>query len=367
MRYVLGIDGGGSKTACLAADETGKLLGYGLGGPVNTNYVPHEVAVGSMTSAINAALEGAKLPGDQIEMVCLSAPIAPDALDEATRICQLEHVTRAAEGATPRWAARFWTDEHIGVTVDAGTGSLARGWTIDGREAGSGAWGATLGDEGSGFWISMQAMIAILQAHDGRTKPTMLTQAVLQHLGISDVLDMVFLASQGMVRSTKADHVGVVPDSDSAYSEEDNSPSGGVFFRKRLRNEAMTRDEVAALCPVVVNVAQSGDWKAIAILEAAGRELGRLGVAVIDRLGLEEDKFAVVPFGGVFKAGELILHSFRETIHATAPEAVIIQPKFQPVVGAVLLALKAIGVEMDEEIIANIERRSVDYPACRVV
>lgn len=367
MRYVLGIDGGGSKTACLAADETGRLLGYGLGGPVNTNYVPQDIAVESMTSAINAALEGAKLGAGQIEMVCLSAPIAPHALEEVTRDCCLKHVTRAAEGATPRWAARFWTDEHVGVTVDAGTGSLARGWTIDGREAGSGAWGATLGDEGSGFWISMQAMIAILQAHDGRTKPTRLTQAVLQHLGISDVLDMVFLASQGMVRPSKVDQVGVVPDSDSAYSEEDNSPSGGVFFRKRLRDEAMTRDEVAALCPVVVKVARSGDWKAIAILEEAGRELGRLGIAVIHRLGIEDEPFAVVPFGGVFRAGELILHSFRETIHTTAPNAVIIQPKFQPVVGAVLLALKGIQVEIGEQIIANIEQSSEDHPACRIV
>jgi N-acetylglucosamine kinase-like BadF-type ATPase len=367
MRYVLGIDGGGSKTACLAADETGRLLGYGLGGPVNTNYVPQEDAVESMTSAVNAALEGAKLQGDQIELVCLSAPIAPHALEEVTRIYRLKQVARAAEGATPRWAARFWTDEHVGVTVDAGTGSLARGWTVDGREAGAGAWGATLGDEGSGYWISMQAMIAILQAHDGRMKPTMLTQAVLQHLGISDVLDMVFLASQGMVRTTEADQVGVVPDSDFAYSEEDHSPEGGVFFRKRLRNEAMTRDEVAALCPVVVKVAQSGDWKAIAILEGAGRELGRLGAAVIHRLGLGDAKFAVVPFGGVFKAGELILGSFRETIHATAPNAVIIQPKFQPMVGAVLLALKGIDVAIDEQIIANIEQSSEDHPACRIV
>jgi N-acetylglucosamine kinase-like BadF-type ATPase len=367
MRYVLGIDGGGSKTACLAADKTGRLLGYGLGGPVNTNYVPHDKAVGSMTHAINAALEEAKLQGDQIEMLCLSAPIAPHALEEVTRICHLKRFTRAAEGATPRWAARFWVDEHIGVTVDAGTGSLARGWTIDGREAGAGAWGATLGDEGSGFWISLQAMIAILQAHDGRSKPTMLTKALLQHLGVSDVLDMVFLASQGMVWTTKADHEGVVPDSDSTYSEEDSSQAGGVFFRERLRNGAMTRDEVAALCPVVVKVAQSGDWKAIAILEEAGRELGRLGVAVINRLGLEDAKFAVVPFGGVFKAGELILHSFIETIHATAPNAVIIRPRFQPVVGAVLLALKDINTAIDKQIIANIELSSVDYPACRVV
>lgn len=365
MRYVLGIDGGGSKTACLAADETGKLLGYGWGGPVNTNYVHHDRVLESMSQAINTALEAASLDAEQIKTVCLSAPIAPPALEEATRLCHLSRVIRAAEGETPRWAARFWMDEFVGVTVDAGTGSLARGWTRDGKEAGAGAWGATLGDEGSGYWISMQAMIAILQAHDGRTKPTLLTDAVLEHLGISDVLDMVFLVSQGLVRSPDANQVGLVPDSDSGVSEEDKSPSGGVLFREHLRNEPLTRDEVAALCPVVVKMAQSGDWRAIKILEQAGHELGRLGLAVIRRLSMEGEKFAVVPFGGVFKAGDLILQSFGDTIRKVAPQAIIVPPKYPPVVGAVLLALKDINVPIDEQLIAMIEHSAEEFPALR--
>jgi N-acetylglucosamine kinase-like BadF-type ATPase len=365
MRYVLGIDGGGSKTACLAADETGKLLGYGWGGPVNTNYVQRGRVLESMSKAINTALEVAGLGAEQIETVSLSAPIAPDTLDEVVRLCNIKRVTRAAEGETARWAARFWTEEHVGVTVDAGTGSLARGWTTDGREAGSGAWGATLGDEGSGYWISMRAMIAVLQAYDGRIQSTQLSDEVLQHLGVPDVLDMVFMVSQGLVRTTDSDQVGVVPDSVLDYSKEEGSPEGGVHFRDRSRNEPLTRDEVATLCPVVVRVAQDGDWKAIEILEEAGRELGRLAVAVIQRLGMQEGKFAVVPFGGVFAAGELILRSFQETVLNVAPHAAIVRPKYQPVVGAVLLALKAIGVPLDMQVIAMIEQSSEEFPACR--
>jgi hypothetical protein len=55
----------------------------------------------------------------------------------------------------------------------------------DGREAGAGGWGATLGDEGSGYWISLQAMTAVLQAHDGRIQDTALSDAVLKHF-VSD-------------------------------------------------------------------------------------------------------------------------------------------------------------------------------------
>jgi N-acetylglucosamine kinase-like BadF-type ATPase len=365
MRYVLGIDGGGSKIACLAADETGKLLGYGRSGPVNTNYVLRREAVDSLKCGINTALEEAGLRGDQIGALCISAPMAPDAVEEVMKECGIRQVTRAAEGETPRWAARFWIDGHIGVTVDAGTGSMARGWSKDGREAGAGGWGATLGDEGSGYWISMQAMIAILQTYDGRIGETMLTKPVFEHFGISDVLDMIFQVSQGLVRTADAEF-GVAPDSGSECSDTGEASVGGVLFHKRTRNEPLTRYEVATLCPVVVEVAQQGDWKAIEILQEAGYELARLGVAIIKRLGMESDEFAVVPFGGVFRAGELVLRSFRETILAAAPHAKVVKPQFEPMVGAVLLALSKVGMVVDDQIIAAIEQSSTDFPVCRV-
>jgi N-acetylglucosamine kinase-like BadF-type ATPase len=365
MRCVLGIDGGGSKVACLAADETGRLLGYGPGGPVNTNYVLRQEAVESLKRAINTALEEAGLHGEQIEALCISAPMAPDAVEEAIKQFGIRQVIRAAEGETPRWLARFWIDEHIGVTVDAGTGSIARGWSRDGREAGAGGWGATLGDEGSGYWISMKAMIAILQACDGRIEETMLTKPVFEHFGMSDMLDMMFQVSQGLVRTRDAEF-GVAPDSGSECSDTGEASVGGVLFHKRTRSEPLRRYEVATLCPVVAKVAQQGDWKAIEILKEAGYELARLGVAIIKRLGMESDEFAVVPFGGVFRAGELVLRSFRETILAAAPRAKVIQPRFEPVVGAVLLALSEIGVVIDDQVIAVIEQSSTRFPACRV-
>jgi N-acetylglucosamine kinase-like BadF-type ATPase len=365
MRYVLGIDGGGSKTACLVADETGQLLGYGHGASVNTNYVLRPQAMASLREAINTALEKARLHGERIETLCISAPTSPDVVEEVAEAFGIRRISRAAEGETPRWAARFWIDGHIGVTVDAGTGSIARGWTRDGRQAGAGGWGATLGDEGSGYWISLQAMIAVLQAYDGRIEETKLADLVLKHLGMSNVMEMVFQVSQGLVRATAPDQVGIVPDSGSGGSDSREASVGGVFFHKRARNEPLARHEVATLCPVVVDVARGGDWKAIEILREAGLELGRLATAIIIRLGMEEDEFAVVPFGGVFRAGELVLRSFEQTVTAVAPHARIVKPKFEPVVGAVLLALSDIGVVTGSQVIRAIEQTSTRFSACR--
>jgi len=361
MHYVLGVDGGGSKTACLVADETGQLLGYGHGGPVNTNYVLRQEAVASLKRAIESALESAQLRGEQIETLCMSAPMAPDAVEEVALELGIRQISRAAEGETPRWAARFWIDAHIGVTVDAGTGSIARGWTRDGRQAGAGGWGATLGDEGSGYWISLQAMTSVLQAYDGRIEETLLTDVVLKHFGMSGVLDMVFQVSQGLVRATAAAQFGILPDSGSEGSSTGGASVGGVFFHERAHNEPLARHQVATLCPVVVDVARQGDWRAVEILNEAGLELGRLAAAIISRLGMEEDEFVVVPFGGVFRAGELVLRSFEKTVTALAPHARIVKPRFEPVVGAVLLALSEIGVVMDDQVIRAIEQTSTRF------
>jgi N-acetylglucosamine kinase len=365
VRYVLGADGGGSKIACLVADEAGTLLGYGLGGPVNTNYVPRQRAVEAMTHAIHAALEEAGLLGQQIDLLGLSAPMAPDAVAAVTGACGIPRFARVAEGQTPRWAARFWTDLHVGVTVDAGTGSMARGWTAGGQEAGSGGWGSTLGDEGSGYWISLKAMVAALQAHDGRIPETALAAAALSHFGLSDLLEMVFRVSQGLVQATDAEY-GVGPDSGSEASEATGPSEGGVLVHKRARRVPLARHEVASLCPAVVSLAQQGDWKALDILAEAGRELGQLATAIIRRLGMNDEKFAVVPFGGVFRAEELVLDSFRATIHAVAPRAIVVKPRFEPVVGAALLALGEIGVVIDDAVISAVEQSAARFPACQV-
>ena len=94
-------------------------------------------------------------------------------------------------------------------------------------------------------------------------------------------------------------------------------------------------------------------------------ELGRLATAIIRRLGMEDEAFAVVPFGGVFRAGEFVLGSFRAVNQDAAPGARVILPRFEPVVGAALLALHEVGVAIDERVISAVERSAENCPACR--
>lgn len=359
MGYVLGVDGGGSKTLCLAAETGGKLLGMGRGGPANTNYVRRQVAAQSLVDAIQGALEQAGLQGAQIDCLCISAPAEPEAIAEALRACKIQHMVRAAEGETPRWAMRFWSDLPLRVTVDAGTGSLARAWAQDGRVASAGGWGGTLGDEGSGYWISIQAMRAVLQAHDGRIPATRLTQAVFAHFGMSDAFDLVFRATQGLVQPDLERRYAVAPDSGSEHGRDKEKETGGLVFQEIKQVKPLSRDEIASLCPVVVQVAQEGDEKARQILADAGEELGNLALAVIRRLGMEEEAFALAPFGGVFKAGELVTGSLRQSVLCVAERVRVVTPRYEPVHGAVLLALNELGIPITSEVLSALKNSTV--------
>jgi N-acetylglucosamine kinase-like BadF-type ATPase len=306
-------------------------------------------------------------------------PINPDILDATMLSLQIKNVIKAAEGETPRWATRFWTDHRIGVTVDAGTGSLSRGWAGNGRECGAGGFGVTLGDEGSGLWIGMKAIIAVIQAYDGRLEETQLTQLVLDHFGVSSIQALLLREPGGYISKAKMieivegqEHTHFVIDSgiilekpsvgSSLGSTQEDSSLGGLFFKKVKHHEPLMRVEVASLCPVVVKVAYQGDRTAIQILREAGVELGRLAVAVIKRLGMEDEAFAIVPYGGVVNAGRLVMDSFTDTCLAVAPHAAIVPPRFGPAVGAVLIALNEIGVEINDGIICAVERTSKKFP-----
>jgi len=372
MRYVLGIDGGGSRIACLVADEKGTILGHGRGGPVNTMYVTPQEAIESLRVAITASLQQPGLRGDEIETLCLSAPMDPEYVDQVMETCRIRRLVRAAEGETARWAASFWITGRIGVTVDAGTGSIARGRARDGRETGAGGWGAVFGDEGSGYWIGMMALISVLQAHDGRLAPTMLTGRVLEHLGASGVREIpLHVRLEPSAGEPTGDRARLVPDSGHVVDpgrsgKGEGDPSvGGVIFRQESRLEPLRRHQMAGLCLPVVKAARQGDWRAREILQQAGWELGRLATAIIERLNMADEEFVVVPFGGVFKAGDLILRAFRETIITTAPKASVIRPRFEPAVGAMLLALREIGVTIDGKVIAALEKSAAYFPACR--
>ena len=83
-----------------------------------------------------------------------------------------------------------WRAGTRGVLVLAGTGSLAYGVNRRGRKL-IGGWGYLLGDEGSGGWLGLEGLRAVVRAADGRGPATVLTDRLLHELGLSDARDLI--------------------------------------------------------------------------------------------------------------------------------------------------------------------------------
>ena len=66
-----------------------------------------------------------------------------------------------------------------GIVLIAGTGSISYCYNKKTNELNRvGGWGYVLGDEGSGYDIGRQALVAIMKSYDGRGKSTQLTEAL---------------------------------------------------------------------------------------------------------------------------------------------------------------------------------------------
>ena len=156
----------------------------------------------------------------------------------------------------------------------------------------------------------------VMRAWDGRGKPTLLTQFVLQAL---------------------------------------QAPSEEVLLSK-LYHEEIKRSRLLDLVPLLFEAAEAGDEVARELVIQMGSEVGITALAIIRRLGLELEDVEVVLGGSVFKGkGPLLLDTITRVVHAQAPRARVIKPRFEPVVGAALLALEAMGVNVDEQLYKTLE------------
>lgn len=303
----MALDGGGTKTLCLVADGRGAVLGLGAGGGANANIVPEATARRSILDALHGAWDQSGA-ADPPAAVAISGPTLAYVTQAIAEVTGATSISRVGEWEAAWASVRPWLDSDlprdVAVMVDAGTGSTAGGMNRAGDRAAVGGWGWLLGDEGSGFWIGLRAVQAAIQAEDGRGRPTALGDAICAALALPSLHAMIPPVYQGAQRVSL----------------------------------------VAQLAPTVVRVAQSGDGVAQGILHDAGRELARMVTVVIRRLDIGAMRFAVVPFGSVFKAGPLILEPFRKRMHQVAPRAVMVLPRYESVVGTLLVAMARGGV-----------------------
>jgi N-acetylglucosamine kinase-like BadF-type ATPase len=302
--YFLGVDGGGTKTHAVISDADCHLIAEGLSGGSNPVRLSVDEASRNIEEAIAEACRHAGLRLEEITAGCaalagISQPIHFQAMKESLDRLGIPNLRLVIDADAALTGA---LDGQSGVVVIAGTGSIALGVNSEGRTARSGGWGPTLSDEGSAYDIARHALRAVVASFDGRSEKTVLTERLLERLGVQ----------------TPAELPSVV------YSEESESV------------------EIASLADIVTEAARDGDEVARNILESAGKELGRLATSVIERLGMRSCGFRVAFVGTVFKSAPPVLAAFRDAVVRYAPGAIVSPPLLSPALGAAKLAVESV-------------------------
>ncbi|MEN6369202.1 MAG: BadF/BadG/BcrA/BcrD ATPase family protein, partial [Thermotogota bacterium] len=171
---ILGVDGGGTKTVAVVVDSAGRVRGTGRSGPSNYQVLGLDAAVESVRSAILAALASVVRP-ERVSRAVFGLAGADFASDRF----RLEHAFAnmdelAGVPLTVRNDAEVALVGAVagerGVAVCGGTGAIVVGMDGLDRVLRADGWGYLLGDEGSGYWIGLEALRAVVRRHDGRAR-----------------------------------------------------------------------------------------------------------------------------------------------------------------------------------------------------
>jgi N-acetylglucosamine kinase-like BadF-type ATPase len=316
-RYVLGIDGGATKTDAAVLDLERDVLHLGHGGPSNEDSVGARAAVDALLGAADEAIESAGI--DQHDLGAAVLAVAGTDTDAIA-----DHVRRerpeswiVVNDVVAAWAAA--TGAGPGVAAISGTGSNVFGVGPQGRPWRAGGWGHLLGDEGSGYWLGVESISAALRDRDASGPPTALCEAALQFFGVASV----------------------------------------EALAARVYAEPLSKSEIAAFAIETADVARNGDAVACELYERAAGDLGEQIAAVIRETGLASEgigerdgagggdgvsaEFPVGLIGSAFKAGGVFIDPLTAHVHALAPQARVAVTEIAPVGGSLLLAARAAG------------------------
>lgn len=296
--FVLGLDGGGTKTLLAIANRAGEVLkvvsGYGI------NPFDQPLWLAEFERILGLCL----FKPDQLAFSSFGMPGYGES----------EVVSKAQSDAARAWAGERCTVQndvalafagalagHPGVLVLAGTGSMTWGKNRSGQESRVGGWGEGFGDEGSAHWIGLQALQKLSWTLDGRLEDAGFRDCLLEHIGIKDHELINWF-----------------------YTLEHPRPS------------------IAALAKTVDRLAESGNVRAQNILLEAAQHLCALARATQKKLKLERPTFSFA--GSVFNS-----QTVRETVKENLePCGIWLEPRGSPLAGALLDAARHAGWNTDE-------------------
>lgn len=315
MDFVLGVDGGNTKTIALVANGDGVIVGSGRGGNSDIDGAGSpEAALAALDTALGCALQAAGLAPDRLAAAAFSLAGAdwPEdftllraALAQRGFTRNLQVVNDALGGL------RAGSPDGLGVAVICGTGAATGARAPAGR-----VWWASYWQEPQGaHQLGQKTVRAVFRAELGLDPATSLTPRVLAHFGVDTVEEALH----------------------------------------RLTAHQRADPGLHRLAAVLLDEAAAGDPVARAIVDEHGAALGDYALVAARRVGLECEPFNLVLSGGVLRhPTHLLRDALIQRVAARVPGVRPLTSRFEPAAGAVLLALDSTGRLAGEPVLANL-------------
>ena len=302
---VVGVDGGGTKTRALLADERGERIAEAIG--AGSAVKPQEIdrSAGIIAGVVRDLLEHGDHARSRPRVLCVGvAGVGRDA--ERQGLWESLVALHVADEVVVQTDLAVALDDAFGdgpgVLLIAGTGSSAFGRGPTGTCARCGGWGPNIGDEGGGAWIGKRALSVVAAASDGREPETALTGAVLTAAAAAETSELIRWAA------------------------------------------AATPATFATLAPIVMAVADAGDLRANSIVSLAVEELALHVRALARQLFTDERASIPVAFtGGLLRKGSSFRKRLEHRLKTAVPGAQIHSEEIDPARGAVRGALRQLA------------------------
>lgn len=303
MKYVIGIDGGGTKTRYTLSTHDLEIIEDFTDSTIHYQQVGFE----QVTISLNKNIAKLIAKVDDVNLITHVFVGLPGYGDIKNDTPNLEAAVKNGLGNLSYTigndtenALSGSLNGSYGINVIAGTGSIGLGITKDGRRYTSGGWCHDFGgDEGSAYWLACRMLLEYTQQSDNRKPKTLLYTYLNDELQLEDDTDILDLT---------------------------------------LNKYKMDRTKIASLSVHLNALASLNDSAALAIFKEAAYELSKIYLAIFNELKFDTS----VPIsysGGVFKSGKFILEPLKSTLAEN--NLTLSDPVHDPSVGGLLLAIKA--------------------------
>ena len=304
-RFVIGIDGGGTKTHAILVDLEGNVVKEAFAGPCHLLKIGIEASAQVLFDAVAEICRLAECSPEQVQRIVIGVAGGGRAID---RTVVADHLVQlGVKKKFPLKNIVVETDAQIaleaafaggpGIILIGGTGSIALYRTEDNKILRAGGWGSIIGDEGSGFAIGRDGLNAVFRQHDGRSEKTLLTKKALQFYGVAQVEHLV----------TKIYH---------------------------------EKADVASFAPQVFEAVNERDRVAHGVLVKNSNDLAEL-VRVLIMQVRPKRKLPICLMGGMLESENVYAKMVKEKIIHALPHVLVQKPKFSSAFGAAIIGLNA--------------------------